>query len=1002
MRPRLARLLARCGLAGFLAGIPLLLGELGFPPRLPSYEGVSWRDVPPEAVTDTVAMGVWVFWSYAAVAILLRARAVARARGEEDPAALRRLRARLLPSGLRGLVDLAIGGAFLAVSLTGHRGLSDTRSQARPVASVHATDRAEVAERGATYVVRKGDNLWEIAERTLGEGQRARDIFAANRGRRFPGGGRLVDPDHIEPGWSLKLPRPAAASEPTTRAARNKAASPHRSHRRSSPPKAASSKKTTARAPAPHRRSPALPRAIEPGPAHPVVRLPSGAVVAGSFAAGILGVDLLVRLLARKGWRPLEDDLPAAEGGPLVGALRAARPTGAIAEKALEALARAWCAHTGRWPRVLLATETPEAVEFVIDPDGCQTLPERSGGAVSPLVRFARRGATVLATVKGPFAGRPPSLSALERCLLVPLGHRGDARAVHACLLGLGVISLTGAHHQGLLRQAVTHLATTAGAERVPLTLLSDDSACRGLPGQQVVRTVGWDRAGEVIEDLQREFLRRGRRFQAESVGDIWGHMAARPDDPLPPLVVLSDPPPASIAPLVGGIASEIATFGGAFVALGWEPPVAGMRVEVGTELRIQSAVPCPARLHPFTLGAEDAAEALGIVAHAREEYRALEGINGWDGGEGKAGSDLLVLPLPATHSADREEPAAGAGDRDDEGLPPAANGDPGEAEGEDENEIAPAVPLRPAAQQGVATGAMPVASGDSVALPGPGPSTIVGATALAPERGLAPELARYPAHPPPERAALYLLGSLEVHHAGRPIPKGWRERSLSILAFLAVNPHGVTKDRIVETLWGEEDPPRKASREFNRLTFLARAQLRERGGTASYILTKRDVFRLESDAWWVDALAFEHLVSTAERWPNPTAAEAALRRAVEMYRGEFCIDQDWVWLTEVREHYGLLLTRALTRLGELRAAGGDPTEALWFFDRAIATQPLCEDLWRRAVRIEAEAGNRAAGLARIAQLKELLSAELGVGLDPATEALERKLRDPRGGPLPR
>jgi nucleoid-associated protein YgaU len=44
-----------------------------------------------------------------------------------------------------------------------------------------------------------GDTLWSLAGRHLGDPERWRDIFAANRSR-------LADPDRLEPREQLRLP----------------------------------------------------------------------------------------------------------------------------------------------------------------------------------------------------------------------------------------------------------------------------------------------------------------------------------------------------------------------------------------------------------------------------------------------------------------------------------------------------------------------------------------------------------------------------------------------------------------------------------------------------------------------------------------------------------------------------------------------------------------------------------------------------------------------------
>ncbi|WP_166353147.1 BTAD domain-containing putative transcriptional regulator [Phytoactinopolyspora limicola] len=71
------------------------------------------------------------------------------------------------------------------------------------------------------YVVRPPegryhDNLWDIAERTLGDGRRYQEIFELNRGRVQPDGHELSLARLIYPNWLLILPDDAAGAESVT------------------------------------------------------------------------------------------------------------------------------------------------------------------------------------------------------------------------------------------------------------------------------------------------------------------------------------------------------------------------------------------------------------------------------------------------------------------------------------------------------------------------------------------------------------------------------------------------------------------------------------------------------------------------------------------------------------------------------------------------------------------------------------------------------------------
>ena len=68
-----------------------------------------------------------------------------------------------------------------------------------------------------SYTVKPGDTLWDIAEEKLGDPTRYPELFDASRDTIQPGGKRLVDPDHIEPGWAITIPaQNAQTSRPDT------------------------------------------------------------------------------------------------------------------------------------------------------------------------------------------------------------------------------------------------------------------------------------------------------------------------------------------------------------------------------------------------------------------------------------------------------------------------------------------------------------------------------------------------------------------------------------------------------------------------------------------------------------------------------------------------------------------------------------------------------------------------------------------------------------------
>ncbi|MCB2178200.1 MAG: LysM peptidoglycan-binding domain-containing protein [Actinomycetales bacterium] len=75
-----------------------------------------------------------------------------------------------------------------------------------PTEATHIAAAPERTAGTATYTVKPGDTLWDIAATQLGDGDRYHDIVDLNHGITQPDGAALDDPDLIRPGWTLTLP----------------------------------------------------------------------------------------------------------------------------------------------------------------------------------------------------------------------------------------------------------------------------------------------------------------------------------------------------------------------------------------------------------------------------------------------------------------------------------------------------------------------------------------------------------------------------------------------------------------------------------------------------------------------------------------------------------------------------------------------------------------------------------------------------------------------------
>lgn len=317
--------------AAMLGGVPYALAVFtGWPlPRhLPAWAGIRVFLTSP-LTNDTIIKGlaclVWPLWLTFTLSVIMELAAVAR--GSHAPrlpviAPVQGFAAALVSAVLLTSVPLPQPApraglhAALAARATAAPLLPDDPAPAAPAAILAAAQDpggrdlaagGHVPKRPRVYRVVEGDNLWDIAVRFLGDGERWHEIYDLNRGKPQPDGGRLTDPDLIYPGWVLALPpspapaghHPPARSRPATPPASRP---PVPDHDRGPGPHTGKAGQ--------HQRLPGLhTRTTHPArhvPAHPRrersggVHLPDGGLVGITLAAAISAALVAWRLHRRR------------------------------------------------------------------------------------------------------------------------------------------------------------------------------------------------------------------------------------------------------------------------------------------------------------------------------------------------------------------------------------------------------------------------------------------------------------------------------------------------------------------------------------------------------------------------------------------------------------------------------------------------------------------------------------------------------------------------------
>lgn len=193
--------------------VPFVLGRLVGIPVPPHWNTGSL--ISANSLVDIFAVVAWVAWA-ACCHDLLRCVVVrVRQRNVTTDTATRlsdRVAARIATAVLV-MASLALMTASLTSAI--HHGAIRPRvaSTGSPIKTALEVDPIppigqEEAEAPLGYQVMPGDTLWMIAERLYGDGSDWPMIAALNEGRPMSDGGRFLNPDLIQPGWTLLVPSP--------------------------------------------------------------------------------------------------------------------------------------------------------------------------------------------------------------------------------------------------------------------------------------------------------------------------------------------------------------------------------------------------------------------------------------------------------------------------------------------------------------------------------------------------------------------------------------------------------------------------------------------------------------------------------------------------------------------------------------------------------------------------------------------------------------------------
>ncbi|MGQ7295230.1 AfsR/SARP family transcriptional regulator [Quadrisphaera sp. KR29] len=266
------------------------------------------------------------------------------------------------------------------------------------------------------------------------------------------------------------------------------------------------------------------------------------------------------------------------------------------------------------------------------------------------------------------------------------------------------------------------------------------------------------------------------------------------------------------------------------------------------------------------------------------------------------------------------------------------------------------------------------------------------------------------------------VLGDLEVTLDGRPVPVGGSVPRALLLRLVLARGAAVLDTALHEDLWDGAPPPSAAGTTQAHVSRLRRALLpadppdpAPRAGQAppaQPLVRRGPGYALVLPAGAVDAERFETLAGEARTAleADPARAAALLEESLRLWRGPALADvAHRTWAAPEAERLQQLLLQVREDAVQAQLSLGDAAAAAAAAASLTAEHPLRERGWELLALALYRQGRQADALARLAELRALLQAELGAEPGPRAQDLFRRLleHDPAllpptgGGPAP-
>ncbi|KAB2339990.1 AfsR/SARP family transcriptional regulator [Actinomadura rudentiformis] len=240
--------------------------------------------------------------------------------------------------------------------------------------------------------------------------------------------------------------------------------------------------------------------------------------------------------------------------------------------------------------------------------------------------------------------------------------------------------------------------------------------------------------------------------------------------------------------------------------------------------------------------------------------------------------------------------------------------------------------------------------------------------------------------------AQFRLLGSVEIANGRHTFALPATKPSVVLAALLLHANEFLSNERLIEIVWGEENPraPRNPRSSLQTYVMRSRQTLHANGVPGNPILTLPSGYTLEASPETLDLLRFRQLLERARRGAGDLEESLRLQEALALWRGPALanipsdvlhreevpkLTEEWLGACERRIDIELSLGRHRSLTAELHGL--------------TAAHPHRERYWEQLMEALYRAGRQSEALAAYRKIKGILLEQLGVDPGPGLQRME-------------